>query len=217
MIQMLVQLVLQVVCVLMVRVGLKSVTIAAADCVMKIVNRAVNCKSTSFLSTPYYRHTYISSYLLLLQQCRKNQNQDFCSLKQDKKKSVCDNGLNTFFPGITNGHLCKFASDFSNHLPPDSCSCVPSADQECVINYPGPTEGCHVKSSADLVSGSGGSCTTCLINECDKSFEDCLGDAITTEDAEECVGNASVPCREKCYMECAANGSANPVTVGGGK
>ncbi len=148
---------------------------------------------------------HFSSYQLLLQQCRKNQNQDFCSAKKNKGKSVCDNGSNTFFPGLTNGNLCKKASDFSTQLPPDSCSCVPSADQVCVLTYPGAAEGCHVKSSADLVNGSGGSCTTCLINECGAGFENCLSAAVSTGEAETCVANTSSSCRDNCYAQCIAN------------
>lgn len=52
-IQTLAQLALQVICAPMVRMGLRSVTIAAVGCVMKIAIRAANCKSTSFFSTPY--------------------------------------------------------------------------------------------------------------------------------------------------------------------
>jgi len=132
--------------------------------------------------------------------------------KKLKGQSVCDNGSNTFFPGLTNGNLCKQASDFSTELPPDSCSCVPSADQVCVLTYPGAAEGCHAKSSADLVNGSGGSCTTCLINECGASFDNCLSAAITTEDAETCVANTSFSCRNNCYVQCVLTNGAVPAT-----
>ena len=66
---------------------------------------------------------------------------------------------------------------------------------------------CHVKSSADLAIESGGSCTTCLINECGTSFQDCLSTATTTVDAENCMANTSVLCRETCYVHCVLKGT----------
>ena len=80
----------------------------------------------------------------------------------------------------------------------------------CVLtnDHPGAAEGCHAKFSADSVNGSGGSCATCLINERGTGFKNCPSKAISTEDAEMCVTNASFSsCRDNCYVQCVLNGA----------
>ena len=100
---------------------LKSVTIAAVDFVMKMDFRDANCKSASLSPHPTRN---MHSYPLIIF-CFTNNNAGRIKIKLFAVKSVCANGSNTFFPGLTNRNLRKFGSDFSTHLSPDSCICVP--------------------------------------------------------------------------------------------
>ncbi len=124
--------------------------------------------------------------------------------KVNVDKKICM-GNKDFFPGFPDANLCKNPFDFTKYMPAESCRCIPSADEECIINKASipVNDRCCVVRTLDLLNGNAEACKTCLEDGCGDQFKTCFSSANTITDIEDCyLQNALDECREGCRESC---------------